>query len=284
MIQSVEYFLPGNRTGVLLVHGLTGTPSEMRSVGKGLHRAGFTVYGMQLAGHCGEPDDLLSTGWRDWYRSVDEAATRLLREVDHLFVAGLSMGALLALELAIERPRDVRGVALYGTAFRYDGWAVPAIARLAFMLPAACALGVGRRRASMESFPYGIKETRIRDRIAASMLSGDSAAGGLAGNPWPSLAQFHMLSRRVRSRLGQVRAPCLAIHAAHDDVASVRNVDVLRRGVPQPVETALLHDSYHMITVDRERHIVMEHTARFMRVVMARMRESEPATENAVCA
>ena len=44
----------------------TGTPAEMRFVGKGLNRAGFTVYGMQLAGHCGSEADLLRTGWRDW--------------------------------------------------------------------------------------------------------------------------------------------------------------------------------------------------------------------------
>jgi carboxylesterase len=280
VIQSVEYFLHGERTGVLLVHGLTGTPSEMRYVAKGLHRAGFTVYAMQLAGHCGTPDDLLSTGWRDWYRSVDEAATRLMRSVDHLFVAGLSMGALLALELAIERLRDVRGVALYGTTFRYDGWAIPAIARLAFLLPFVCSLGIGRGRVFMETFPYGIKEPRIRDRIASSMLAGDSAAGGLAGNPWPSLAQFHLLSRHVRRRLGLVRAPCLALHAAHDDVASARNVDMVCRGVAQPVETVLLHDSYHMITVDRERNVVVDRTARFMRSIAAR----ERALEDAPCA
>jgi len=263
VIRSVEYLYKGGRAAVLLIHGLTGTPSEMRYVAKGLHRAGFTIYGMQLAGHCGQPDDLLSTGWRDWYRSVDDAATRLARDCDRLFVAGLSMGAVLALELAIRRAQLVRGVALYGTTFRYDGWAVPAIARLAFLLPAVCALGIGRHRAFMECFPYGIKNARIRERIVASMLAGDSAAGGLAGNPWPALAQFERLAYHVRRRLHLMRAPCLAIHAANDDIASVRNVDLVRRRVPVPVETVLLHDSYHMITVDQERHVVIERSASF---------------------
>ena len=36
-------FGPAARTGVLLVHGLTGTPAEMRVLGKGLNRQGFTV-------------------------------------------------------------------------------------------------------------------------------------------------------------------------------------------------------------------------------------------------
>ena len=117
MIKSVDYKMPGGRSGVLLIHGLTGTPTEMRFVAKGLNRNGFTVHGMQLAGHCGTEEDLLATGWHDWYRSVCEAADKLRAEVDHMFVAGLSMGALLALKLAADRPAEVDGLRLHGTTF-----------------------------------------------------------------------------------------------------------------------------------------------------------------------
>ena len=236
---------------------------EMRHVGKGLHQAGFTVYGMQLAGHCGNEADLLATGWRDWYRSVDAAATELRDEVDHLFVAGLSMGAVLALKLAIDRPHDVQGLGLYGTTFRYDGWAIPAIGKLSFMLPLVCALGVGRKRTFMEAFPYGIKNERMRNRIVGSMMAGDSGAGGLPGNPWPSLAEFIRLSRHVKGRLGGVQAPCQIIHSSHDDIASLSNVDVIERRVSAPVEKVLLDDSYHMVTVDQQRDVVVDRSAQF---------------------
>ena len=63
MIKKSDYWMPGGRSGVLLIHGLTGTPAEMRFVATGLHQQGFTVYGMQLAGHCGSVEDLLRTGW-----------------------------------------------------------------------------------------------------------------------------------------------------------------------------------------------------------------------------
>ena len=46
MIKNAEFLLEGGRTGVLLIHGLTGTPTEMRVLGLGLHRAGMTVLGM----------------------------------------------------------------------------------------------------------------------------------------------------------------------------------------------------------------------------------------------
>ena len=120
---------------MLLIHGLTGTPTEMRLVARGLHKAGFTVYGMQLAGHCGDVNDLLKTTWQDWYKSVEVAADKLGKSVDHMFVAGLSMGAVLALRLATEQPERVAGVGVYGPTFKYDGWTMPFFARhLSFLL------------------------------------------------------------------------------------------------------------------------------------------------------
>ncbi len=269
MIKKADFHLPGGRNGVLLIHGLTGTPTEMRFVGKGLNRNGFTVHGMQLAGHCGDEADLLATGWHDWYASVVAAAQRLRGEVEHLFVAGLSMGALLALKLAADHPDKIDGLGLYGTTFVYDGWTIPWIGKLSFLLPAVVSLGIGHRQKFHECFPYGIKDERIRKRIAGSMLSGDSAAAGLPGNPWPSLAEFYRLSFRVRRQLRDVRTPCLVVHAKDDDVASLKNVRTVVRGVSGPVETVLLENSYHMITVDQERDQVIERTTRYFNAVAA---------------
>jgi carboxylesterase len=267
MIKPSEFHLRGGRSGVLLIHGLTGTPTEMRFVGNGLNRAGFTVLGMQLAGHCGDEADLLATGWRDWYASVESAAERLLEQVDHLFVAGLSMGSVLALKLAIDRPRAVDGIGLYGTTFFHDGWATPRIGRLAFLLPLATRLGIGRNRISTETPPYGIKDERIRNRVVGAMLGGDSQAAGLPGFPWPSLAEFQSLSLHVRNRIGRVRAPCVIVHSSDDDIASLRNVRIIERGARAPVETLLLDDSYHMVTIDRQRGELIERSAGFFRSI-----------------
>ena len=71
MITTDHSFTIGDgRTGFLLIHGLGGTPLELKFVAKGLARQGFTVHCPQLAGHCGDESDLLATDWRDWYASV----------------------------------------------------------------------------------------------------------------------------------------------------------------------------------------------------------------------
>ena len=65
-----SHFIRGGRLGVLLVHGLGGTPTELRFVAHGLARAGHTVYCCQLAGHCATPEELRRSTWQEWYASV----------------------------------------------------------------------------------------------------------------------------------------------------------------------------------------------------------------------
>ena len=264
---SHEFYFEGGRDGILLIHGLTGTPMEMRLLGKGLANAGFTVHGVQLPGHCGSADDLIATTWQDWYAGVERAAEALRGKVDNLFVGGLSMGAVLALALAAEHPDWVAGVGVYGATFRYDGWNIPKVARLSFLLPWFKRLGIGRNRMFMEEPPYGLRDERIRAQISASMLSGDSAAAGLPGNPWPALAEMYLLSSWVKPRLRNITAPCLIAHAREDDVASLDNARLVATSVSGPTEMLILDNSYHMITIDRERRLLIEKSAGFFAAI-----------------
>ncbi|QNN57291.1 alpha/beta fold hydrolase [Diaphorobacter ruginosibacter] len=275
-----EFVMPGSgpaaRTGVLLVHGLTGTPAEMRVLGKGLNRQGFTVYAVQLAGHCGSMDDLVGTRWQDWLASVESALERFSAHVDRVVVGGLSMGALLSLAVAEKRADKVAGVCALSTTFRYDGWSIPGYTRLAFLLPLFRWLGIGRKSVFMEAPPYGIKDEALRARIALQMHSGDSAAAGLPGNPWWSIIELRALSAHVQSHLGDVRAPCLVIHANEDDISSVSNAyDIARGAVNAQVELVLLDNCYHMITIDRERRTVIARINDFLARI-ASVHASEP--------
>lgn len=267
-----EFLLSGHgpraRTGVLLIHGLTGTPKEMRVLGVGLARAGFTVYALQLAGHCGSAEDLLASRWQDWVASVQAAAVRLRSRTDRLVAVGLSMGAVLALDLAADSTA-VAGVAALSTMFRYDGWSIPVYTRLSFLLKPFRLLGIGRHRVFLEQPPYGIKDEALRRRVVEQMQAGQSAAAGLPGNPWYSIIEMRDLSTRVRRRLHRVTAPVLVIHSWHDDIASLANARLVQKGVRGPVETLLLDDSYHMVTIDRERRQVIARTIAFVSRIAA---------------
>lgn len=267
MIARHDYLLPGGRIGVLLIHGLTGTPVEMRGVAREFHRAGFTVYALQLAGHCGSVEDLIATRWQDWYQSVIDGAEKLRKQVDSLFVCGLSMGAVLALKYTASHPKNVAGVLAYSVTFRYDGWSIPPLSRFAapWLLPLAGMLNVGRHKMFNEEPPYGIRNELLRKKIADKMLSGNSAAAGLPGNPWPSLNEFLLLSRNVRRKLHHIHTPCLLLHATDDDISHRRNAELVRDRIGGPVEMVLLPNSYHMITIDNDRQELFRRSIAFIR-------------------
>lgn len=276
MIEPNDFLLPGGRTGILLIHGLTGTPAEMRPIARQMNQAGFTVYSMQLAGHCGDVNDLVATRWQDWYQSVVDAADSLRHQVERLFVGGLSMGALLALKYAEDYPARVQGVLVYGATFRYDGWSIPRLSTFLapWVLPLANYLRIGRHHMIDEEPPYGIRNQSLREKIVQRMQNGDSGAAGLPGNPLASLGELVHLSRHVREALPKITAPCLILHAENDDIAHCRNGELVRDNVSGPVEMVLLKNSYHMITIDNDRREVAQRSIAFIN-------ESLPVSERA---
>ena len=64
-----HFLLEGGQVGILLVHGLGGTPIDVKFVAHALNRAGHTVYCPLLRGHGGTVELLNASTWADWYRS-----------------------------------------------------------------------------------------------------------------------------------------------------------------------------------------------------------------------
>ena len=100
------FFLPGSEeAGVLLVHGYTGSPAEMRMLGDYLHdRGGYTVLGVRLAGHGTSVEELEQTVWQDWYKAVEDGVRELHKKCRRIFIAGQSLGGLLAIKAAADFP------------------------------------------------------------------------------------------------------------------------------------------------------------------------------------
>lgn len=255
-------YLPGSRTGVLLVHGLGGTPVEMKSVARGLNSAGHTVLCCQLAGHCGTEEDLKKSTWQEWAASVETGLARLTGECDIVLAGGLSMGSLMALNLAHANPAKVQGLLLFAPTLRHDGWAIP---WYSFLLDVLIDTPVGTRWQFVESFPYGLKDERVRNIVLRAMRSGNSAEGGADGTPSQSVKQFWHLIRRVKAALPQIKTPAFIAHAREDDISSLkRNTFVLQSRLGGLVETLVLDDSYHIVTLDRQRDILIERAVAYV--------------------
>jgi carboxylesterase len=237
------------RKGVLLVHGFTGTPFEMRLLGESLAERGYTVHGPQLAAHCQTADVLAASTWRDWMASVEAAFDRLRREVDRVYVCGLSLGALLTLELAQRRgPADLAGIAALATPL----W----LAR-----PAELAIAATRR--------LGLRPRLVLPKWAGSDVAdpemrarNDAAQGGI-GLPLVAVLSLRELSERVRGDLPDVRVPTLVVHGRQDHTAPFACMRALVEGLrATTVDTLVVSRSYHVLPIDRDRLAVADAVAR----------------------
>lgn len=103
--------------GILLLHGFSGSPWDVRPLADALIAQGYSVAVPLLAGHGTKPDDLAETTWQDWLADARNALEWLSTQVERVHVAGLSMGALLALLLARQAtPRPIASVTLLAPA------------------------------------------------------------------------------------------------------------------------------------------------------------------------
>ena len=261
---------PGGGTGFLLIHGLGGTPIEMRYVAQGLARAGHTVHVPQLAGHCGSLEELRATGWQDWYASVEQEHRRMASHCRCVIACGLSMGAILAIHHAAHHPREVAGLGLYAPTLWLDGWGVPWYSALFGLITQKwCADFVN----FAERDPWGIKDPRLRGLVEQAITSGDSSKAGIAALPGSLMLELRWLVQHVKEELNHVRQPALIVHPREDDRASLRNVHYLQKRLGGVVDTVVLDDSYHVVTLDRQRHLVVSRTLEFIAQLPGRAAE-----------
>ncbi len=246
--------------GVMLVHGLTGAPAEMKPLAKRLARRGFEVHAPLLAGHGADEATLLRTTWRDWLDGLVEAYDRFAAEVDTVSVAGICVGGALGLMLAAERP-SVRAAAVYSMTFEYDGWNMPRFAVAAPVIQLVANLPGVRRLAWAETHPFGLKDERLRG--LAERAPGGLIEGAIDRLPLGALYQMYRMNRRLE-RIGKtIQTPTLILHASDDDMSHPRNAYRLETALGGPTRLHLLDDSYHMIHVDQERDRVAALTAAF---------------------
>ncbi len=250
--ETEPFFFKGRgRAAVLLVHGFTGTPYEMRGLGRALSRAGITAKGIRLPGH-DAPESMTHVTRADWRRAVREAYAELRAEYEHVGVVGLSMGGLLSLDLTADLQEGQRApdavVSLAAPMFMY-GW------QARMLLPVVAASPLAKRWRWEKKEPGNIRDPRakaVHPSIRWCMAS--------------ALGELRTLMLEVRRKLHRVKAPLLIIHGQHDTTALVQSADILfHQAASRHREKIILPDSYHIITVDVEHRRVEREVVRWMK-------------------
>jgi carboxylesterase len=235
--------------GVLLIHGFTGTPFEMRYLGERLAERGFRALGPTLPGHGTTVDELDRTTWSDWYEGVERAVDQLLASSSRVAVVGQSLGGLLALRLAEQRGHDLAAVVPLAAPLWLFG-----LARLALRATRPGAV-LGRLIPRLPK----LNGSDIRDR---DMGRRNPAYGAI---PVRALHQVAELMDVVRADLPAVRVPTLVVHGRRDHTAPYACSEEIAARVAAPIKRhRALERSYHLITMDVERDLVAAEVGDFL--------------------
>lgn len=260
--------LPGGEHAVLLLHGLQSSPAELLPLAKRLQKAGYTVHMPHIEGygfmHGDTPRSV--THWQDWHAKALEEFRILKQQYKTVSVGGLCIGGTLSLSIAAELGDEVSALTLLSTTLWYDGWAMPwyrFLRYLGYIWPLRYIYTYPERE------PFGLKNEQLRRWIAREMAHKDASMIGASRLNLPAIQEAERMIAKVKKSLTRVTAPAIIIHAEEDEVASPRSAHYIAGNIgSRIVEKVMLHNSYHMITVDNDREQVATDTIHFFESVL----------------
>jgi carboxylesterase len=236
-----EFTLGSGPTGAFLIHGFTGSPRSMRDLGEYLAQRGLSVRGVRLPGHGTSWEDLNLKNSDDWVQAVDAEFLEFAGGHEEVFVVGLSFGAALGIDLAVRRPDRVAGLV------------------------------------TLAPFLLSKDPLRFAAPLVAKVLKGFPGVGNdicepgqdeLCYDTLPVKAVPHVLRfvARVRGLLPSLQTPVLTMHSRNDHTApSDASKLIMDKAGSGDKNVVWFERSYHVITMDYDRHEVFERTYNFIK-------------------
>jgi carboxylesterase len=231
----------------LCVHGLSGAAEDLDDLAAGLGGAGYAGVTPCLPGHDGSLPWLMRARLQDWRDEVRREARHLSSETgEPLLVVGLSMGALLGLELATSGEIPIAGVA---------------------SLAAPLTLGPAARAAA------ALGRTELGQRFAWPKRGGPDVerrveVPNTPGLPLGAIADLQALADLCRDRIAALTAPLLVIHAAHDHAAPWEgSIALFGRSGARWRRLVVLDRGFHLVTRDHARDRVTAEVVRFAQLL-----------------
>ena len=231
----------GDGTGVLVIHGFTGSPASVRPWAAELAGQGWTVRVPRLPGHGTRWQDMNLTTWQDWYAEVDAALADLRARCDRVFVMGLSMGGTLTLRLAEQHGAEIAGIVLVNPSVhteRIDRFALPVVQRF------------------VASFP-GISNDIAKpgqDEVAYDRL------------PLKAAYSLSQLWSVTKAGIASITQPVLLFRSLNDHVVEPSNAAYILANVSSTdVTEVVLPDSYHVATLDHDAPLIVRDSIAFVR-------------------
>ncbi len=241
------FFYRGNETGVLLIHGWSGSSPEMRGLGEFLAGQGYTVSGICLAGHGTTLQDFAQTSWQDWVASAEAGWQEISEHCNNVIVVGLSLGGLLAMHISLRH--TVCGLVVMATATHLasEDW------RLRFI---------------------GLFKHFIREQPVPEILH-DAVDPTVADRIWhynkisvPALHELINFVAIVRQELPRISTPILILQGKGDRNVPLDSAEeIYQRVSSTKKELIWIADSGHILPADAARQEVWQHILDFIQTI-----------------
>lgn len=224
-------FLKGSKKiGVLLIHGWSSTPQELRNTANYLNGLGYSVYAPLLRGHGTEPRDLIGLKWEDWLEDVCGAYDWFSQYASEIVVGGMSTGSLLALNLS--QKREVEGIIAMGT---------PIFTKLRWRVIIRVLYWILRNRKLLKKM-YRRREDR---EVAQKKVH-------YAEFPPRSILEASRMTSPTKKIIPKITAPILIMHSRPDSIVLPKSSEYLYDNVgSKEKELVFFENSYHVFTVDK---------------------------------
>lgn len=239
---------------VLLLHGFTSSRETISGLIPRLEKAGIEYALPTLRGHFSRPEDLLGVTWRDWLEDARDALLELSSDGGRVVIVGLSMGGLVALNLAAEHRPRVAGVATVAAVLRFRS-------RLIHLLPVL---------------------RRLYTWWPGQPDYADPALAKLDNNyrkfPIESLASLKRYTRVVEDLMPRVVAPLCVVASRKDPVVADEAAEfIIENAASAHKEVHWFERSRHEMMRDVERDEVFDKLTQFIaRVQSGELEVSEP--------
>lgn len=238
------YFKGTNEKAVLLIHGWTSTPYEVRRLGRYLNESGYTVSAPMLRGHGTIPKDLENIVWTDWLEDIEKEYQNLKKEHLKVFLGGTSIGSDLAAQLAVKQP-DVSGLVLMATPYKLklEGLAVSAAKFLSKF-----------KNYSKKIYPptFGAATTITR------LISYQTY-------PIKSALETFDLIKATREIFPRVTQPCFVIQSASDHILDKKSLENIYQKISSAKKKKkYIKRAYHTFISDIKNEQVFEDILNFL--------------------
>ncbi len=241
------FFFQGDDTGVLLIHGFTGTPREMRGMGAFLSQQGYTCLGIRLSGHATRVEDMQHITWQDWYSDVLDGIALLRTCTRNIFLAGLSMGGVLSLFTVANVP-DICGVIAMSTPYTLSSdWRLKYVHLLKLVV-----------RKTEKGPPDWVDKTAVSQHLEYPYF------------PTAGIDQLNSLMVRMRQDLSKITVPTCLMHSREDQGVPFENMEKIYKEIGNTRnEMIAIERGSHTMTCDSERQTVYQRVHEFIQKVLA---------------